>query len=104
MLFKINERLEQPFLDRVRVVGEVVFEKATPSYAEVAKELAGQFKLPEDAVAVQHVYTSFGMTKAKVIANVYNSKDSLIKFEPKKKEKKAKPGEAGAEAPKAEAK
>ena len=99
MLFKINERLEQPFLDRVRVVGEVVFEKATPSYAEVAKELAGQLKAPEDAVAIQHIYTSFGMTKAKVIANVYHSKDSLIKFEPKKKEKKAKPGaEAAPEA------
>jgi ribosomal protein S24E len=87
---------EQKLLSRKRVVLDVPFEKATLPYAEVRKKVAAEVKASEDVVAVQHVYGAFGKRQAKVIANVYESKEALAKFEPKPKVKDdKKPVEGG---------
>ena len=78
---------EQKLLSRKRVEMVVEFENATPSYAEVKKKVAAEAKVSEDVVAVQHVYGTFGQRKAKVIANVYDSKEALDKIEQKPKVK-----------------
>jgi len=89
------EMKEQKLLSRKRVTLDVPFEKATLPYPEIKKRIAAELKVSEDVIAVQHVYTAFGKRQAKVIANVYDNKEALAKFEPKVKvEKKPVEGEA----------
>ena len=82
------ESISQPLLGRKRVTMHIDFEKATPQYGEVRKKVAADLKVAEDVLAIQHVYGTFGQRKAKVVVNVYDSKEQLAKIEPKPKAKK----------------
>jgi len=109
---KIIEKKENPLLSRTEVSAEAVFEKATPSKADIKKQIASELKADENLVVVKNIYTDYGSPSAKITAFVYNSKEAMEKTEPKpKKEAKkagAKPAEGGekpaAEAPKEEKK
>lgn len=103
MEISISKRKENRLLSREEITGTVVFSGATPSYDQFRKSLSAQIKVPEDTIAIPHIYTSFGSSSGTFEARVYASKELLAKIEPKKKEKKAKPGE-GAEEAKPEAK
>ena len=90
MKFTVKSTDEQKLLSRKAVTALVVFEKTTPSNADIKKQIAGALKVSEDVVAVKGIYTIFGHTKADVFAYVYESKEMLEKFEPKKRKKKKK--------------
>lgn len=86
---KINELLGRK---------EVKFEMthaggSTPSKANIVKELAAKYGVPEDHVVIDYVFTSKGLASSEVKAKIYNEK-------PKVKEKK---GKAKAEAKSGEA-
>ena len=100
MSFKILSEKENGLLKRKELTGEMIFTGATPSNEHVRKEVAAAAKVPEDAVVVKRILCEFGCTKAIVSAYAYPTKAALEAVEPKKKEKKAKPGEAPAEAAK----
>jgi ribosomal protein S24E len=99
MAFKILSDKENKLLKRKELTGEIVFSGATPSNEHTRKEVAAAAKVPEDAVVVKRILCDFGSTKANVSAYAYATKADLEATEPKKKEKKAKPGEAPAETP-----
>ena len=88
-MLTINEKKEEPLMARTMVSGTLEFEKATPSYADVTKELANGLKADEKLIAVRHVYTDFGAKKAKVIAYVYKDDAKKQFIEPKIKIKKS---------------
>lgn len=120
MAVKITQTEEKPLLARKEIKGTVTFHgKATPSNADVTKDIASQLKVDGKLVVVKHVYTSFGSADASVEAYVYNTEADLKRFEPvtramkqkveaaKKKADEAEApaeGAAPAEAPKAEEK
>jgi small subunit ribosomal protein S24e len=106
MEIKIIEQKDKPVLSRKEIIAEISFTGKTPSNEEVRKKIAEESKADEELVVVKNIYTEFGLTKAKVNAYVYNSKEKLESIEPKKKEK-TKPGqqaETKAEEPKQEEK
>lgn len=102
MNFKITETKKEDLLFRTVVKAEVLFENAkTPSNAEIKKAIASHMKSDESLVVMKKIAPQFGRSQAEVLAYVYNTKEDIVKVEPKKQEKKAAPG---AEAPAAEAK
>ena len=82
--------IEMPLLNRRRVALEVEHvTSATPSKNDMRKKIADFLKVPEELVAIRHVYSRFGEGKSKIIAHVYEKKENHDYFE-KKKEKKVK--------------
>ena len=78
-----------------RVVLEVDHNKAkTPSNQDVLNKVAQELKVNPELIKVKHIYSHYGLSKSRVIANVYNNIEMFkrleeIKKKPKK-EKKAK--------------
>ncbi|MEE9525387.1 MAG: hypothetical protein V3V78_02155 [Candidatus Woesearchaeota archaeon] len=100
MAMKIISQTEQPLLSRTQVTAHIIFEAATPSNEDVAKEIAKQTKKDVKLVVIKKINTHYGSKEADVDAYVYSSEEEMKKVEPQPKKKEAKPGEAPA--PKAE--
>lgn len=80
---------EMPLLGRKRITIE--FESAgqpTPAKSFVKEEIAKKYNTKPELVAIRHVYTNFGNSKAKVIAHIYNDENTLKFLEPEKGKKK----------------
>ena len=85
MELNITSEKKQPLLGRKLVSGTLNFEKATPSYAEVKKDIAGKTKSSEEVIVVKNVYTAFGARNATFEAVVYDSPEALKSIELQKK-------------------
>ena len=88
MQMNVTNKKEEPLLSRTMITATLEFEKATPSYPEVAALLAGSLKKDEKLIAIRHVYNSFGSKKAEVVAYLYNDENKKQFIEPKLKGKK----------------
>lgn len=97
----ITEKIEQPLLSRIKVVGEITFDAATPSNDDLCKAISTELKCAQNVISVQNIYTKFGEKRANISAYVYDNEENMKKIE-RIKEKKKKEGEE--EAPKEEAK
>ncbi len=97
---KIISDKRNELLGRKEIKAVLTKEGATPSKADVLKELAKALDAKEENVAIQHVYQKYGTQNSEIIAKIYD------KEVPKKKEKKgdAKPAEGAAPATAAEKK
>lgn len=90
-----------PLLKRKRIVAEIEhFKKPTPSKKEIIKMIADGLKTKEDNISLLHAYSHFGREKTKIIANIYESKESLDAIEKINKRKKKEEAEKKQEAPK----
>jgi ribosomal protein S24E len=87
MLLKVIEQKENVLLHRKEVTATVTFDKATPSNADVMKELAAKCGGTEDAIVMKKIDGGFGNHTAHVKAFVYASAEHKAKIEPKKKAK-----------------
>lgn len=90
MEINITGKKDEPLLSRAMLRAELEFDKATPSYPEVAQLLAAHLKVEEKVIAIRHIYTHFGLKKADVVAYCYADENKRNFAEPKKKEKKEK--------------
>ena len=105
MDLKVTEKKDEPISSRVRLTGEIAFEKATPPYEEVKKKIAVSLNCDERLIVIKNIYTKFGAKKADLLAYLYNNEEHMKRIEPKQKEKKeAKAAEKPAEKPKEEPK
>lgn len=100
MELKITGKKDNKLLSRAEITAEMTHEGPTPNYDAVKKALANQLKLDESLIAIKHVYSNFGESRIKIIANVYDNKEAAKKIEPVKKEKKKPAGEEAEEAEK----
>lgn len=106
MTLKIIEKKEQPMLSRIEITGKLEFEGATPSTADVKKQLSSELKVDEKLIVVKSIFTNFGSETADLVAYSYLSEEDMKKIEPKPKEKKGakpageKPAEGAKKAPK----
>ena len=97
---KLVKEIESILLNRKRIVVELDHDKKpTPKNEEVKKQISSFLKIPEELIAIRHIYTSYGSPNSKVIVHAYKTKEELEKIEfkkkkpKKKKEKKAAPAE-----------
>lgn len=84
MDIQVTKEREMPLLSRKRYTMELGFKGATPSRKQIRDAIALKTKADAGLVVVKHIYNRFGSEKAKVIANVYTSKDDMEKYEVKK--------------------
>lgn len=110
MELKIIKERDTPLLSRKRATLEVVFKGATPTRAEIREAIAAKLKADKELTVVKHIYTRYGVEKAKVIAHIYSSKDDMKRFEEKgtlkkhEKKEEAEKEEAGAKKEESDAK
>lgn len=111
MDLNILKERDTPLLSRKRYTFEMDFKGATPSRIEIRDAVAKKVKSEPELTIIKHVYTRYGVEKAKIIAHVYSNKEEMAKLEQKvlvdkhvvKKEEKAESKEEPAPAPAAEA-
>lgn len=91
-MIEIQKKENSVLLEReeIRAISN---DKVTPSMIKVQEELSNLLKKDKELIVVKKVNPKFGMQKCDITAYVYNSAESLKKFEPKKKEKKTKTAE-----------
>jgi len=106
MELKILQKKEEPLLSRIRIEGEIVFDKATPSGQEIKSMLAKSLGKDEKLVDVKGIYTLFGLKKATILSYAYDNEETLkrIKIEKKKSEKKEGEGQEAKKEEKSEEK
>ena len=86
-MINVEKKENKPLLDREEIYA-IVKERVTPSLTAMQEEIAKKLEKKKELVVIKNVYPRYGKQEAAVIAYVYNSEESLKKFEPKKKEKK----------------
>ncbi|RLE46444.1 hypothetical protein DRJ22_01905 [Candidatus Woesearchaeota archaeon] len=109
MKLQITKTKENPILKRKEIEGTIIFQGATPSNKDAAKEIAGQQGTKEECIEMKQIKTEFGKQKATFKAYIYESKEQKDKIEPKTKkqreeEKKAEEAKKKAEEEKKEEK
>lgn len=83
MEIEISKEKDTPLLSRKRVTAWAYYEGATPSRKVVLKEFAKKVKADPKNTVIKHIYTRFGQTDMKIIANVYNDRQTLERLESK---------------------
>jgi ribosomal protein S24E len=96
MELKIENKEEKKLVERLEIRAKATGFQATPSNAQIKEELAKQLGKPAELIIIKSIYQKFGSLEASILAYVYNSPESLKKFETRKKEKKT-PGAPAAE-------
>ncbi len=85
---KIKET-EFPLLNRKEVVYEIDHARqATPRKELIKKQIADELKVDGDLIKVSKVSSNFGLTKIRVIAEIYNTKEDLQRLIKKTKKQK----------------
>jgi ribosomal protein S24E len=104
MKIKINQKEDNPLLERVEFSGTVEFDGATPSNIDVLEAVAKELKLEQSLVVIKHLHTRFSGSTADVDGVGYSSKEIMLRVEHETKHlrKKAEEGKKAAEAKKAE--
>lgn len=84
---KLKE-IEMPLLSRKRIKFELEhFGNSTPSKSSLKEEIAKKYNTKPEFIAIRHIYTRFGQTKARVIAHIYQDEKTLKFLEPPKGKK-----------------
>ena len=84
---KLKE-IEMPLLARKRIKFDLEHPgSSTPSKQALKEEIAKKYGTKPELVAIRHIYTRFGLQKAKVIANIYEDEKTLKSLEPPKGKK-----------------
>lgn len=87
---KILKQKDYILLNRKNINLEVEYPKSkVPSKEEIKKQVASFLNADENLIVIKHIYPRFGISKADIIANVYNDINALKQIE-ESKSKKAK--------------
>jgi len=81
MNFDITSKTDNLLLSRIEVAGEISFEKATPSGADVKVAAAKKLGVEQNLIALKGIYMSYGQHSAKVFLHQYTTKDDLKNIE-----------------------
>lgn len=88
MKLHLIQKKHNPLLGREEVIFDIEA-NSVPSFAEATKLAAEELKISEEALKVRKINGKYGESTFRIHVNVYSSKESMEKMEPKKKEKKA---------------
>jgi small subunit ribosomal protein S24e len=81
MKITIQEKKENPLLNRTELKGSIEFNDVTPSNVKLAESLAKETKKDINLVVVKSIYTNFGQKLADFEAIVYDNKEAKDKIE-----------------------
>lgn len=84
MELKILNKEEYPLLARTRIKSEIIFERATPSKAEVKSQLSKDLGKDEKLIVVKNIYTKYGLKKAINLSYVYENEEAMKRIETEK--------------------
>jgi ribosomal protein S24E len=87
--FTVTHEKENPLFKRKEVV-ITLHSSASPTSANIKKQIAEKFSSPEEAIKIKQINGNFGSNEFTIIANVYHSEKDKNKLEPETV--KAKPG------------
>lgn len=94
MEMKITEEKENPFLERKELTIELEHSgESTPQRKELVKNLASKYKVDENCINVDHIFTKKGIGRSLAKVKIYK-KPIVKKKEKPKPEVKEKPKEA----------
>ncbi|MFH1608321.1 MAG: hypothetical protein ABIA78_04275 [archaeon] len=100
MELKIISETENPLFNRKEIEGEIETDVA-PSREDVRKVISEKFSANSENIKVRTIMGKFGSRVFVIVANIYDSKENLDKYEIKKK-KDAESEKKATEATKAE--
>lgn len=87
---KLKE-FNNPLLEYKRVTLEIEHNNdKTPSNQDVLNKVSKELNVNAELIKIKHIYSHFGSSKSKIIANVYKNAEMLKKIEEIKKKPKAK--------------
>ena len=81
MKVSIQEKNDNPLLNRLEVSGSLEFESTTPSNAQLAEALAKELKKSVELIVIKNIYTKFGHKNAVFSALIYNDQAAKDKIE-----------------------
>ena len=83
--------IHNKILDYKRIVLEVEHNKEkTPSNQDILNKITSELKINPELVKIKHIYSHYGISKSKIIVNVYNDINMLKRLEEIKKKPKVK--------------
>ncbi len=94
MNLEILKNQKRPLTERTEILVKFTDFEKTPSYNEIKESISKKTGKDINLIVPKKVMQEFGMHEAKVDVYVYDSEDSLKKFEPKPKKEKNAPGTA----------
>ena len=84
IVIRARKFMKNPLLERKQFVVDVFHHgEASPTKQKIIAELAKKFKVSEDLIMVYGFSTKFGGGRSQGYCNIYDNKDSLLKFESK---------------------
>ena len=81
MKITIQEKKENPLLNRTEVKGSIEFDDITPSNVKLAESLAKETKKDINLIVVKSIYTNFGQKLADFEAIIYDNMEAKNKIE-----------------------
>ena len=93
MTLKKIQETESKFFNRKEYVFEYDSKGATPSKDTIRKATAGLTNIKEDLIVVKKINQKYGLNKASIKVNIYDSAENLKKAETINKKQKKKPEE-----------
>ena len=81
MKITIQEKKENPLLNRTEVKGSIEFDDITPSNVKLAESLAKETKKDINLIVVKSIYTNFGQKLADFEAIIYDNMEAKDKIE-----------------------
>ena len=81
MKITIQEKKDNPLLNRTEVKGGIEFNDITPSNVKLAESLAKETKKEVNLIVVRSIYTNFGQKLADFEAIIYDNKEAKDKIE-----------------------
>ncbi len=87
---KLKE-FNSPLLEYKRLTLEIEHNNdKTPSNQDVLNKVSKELNVAPELIKIKHIYSHFGSSKSRIIANVYKNAEMLKKIEEIKKKPKAK--------------
>lgn len=84
MDIKIVERRENKLLDREEIYLTIDHKgEATPKREDLRKKIAAMIGKSEDLIVVEKILSMYGVQKSKAWVHVYDSKETMMKVEPR---------------------
>ena len=82
MEITINEKIENPLLNRTEIRFECIYQgEATPKVLDVKNRLVATLNVDKNLLVVHNLKPSYGEGKANGYAKLYDSVDSLAKID-----------------------
>lgn len=98
MRVHVEKKEHKPLVEREELHVRIENTDGTISNAQLREEIAKYANKPSEVVVVKKILQAYGKREANALVYVYSSPETLKKFEPTKKEKKAVAGATPAKA------